>query len=92
MADGTRLVLAGKTATALKAGIALVVVSAFVNFTTLALRPCVEIGEELWAALSLGCIIAAGAGMMLAGIAFGNAKSVSDEDGTASGLTDKESR
>ena len=41
MADGTRLVLAGKTATALKAGIALVVVSAFVNFTTLALRPCV---------------------------------------------------
>lgn len=92
MTDGTRLVLAGKTATALEAGIALVVLSAFVNFTMLALTPCVEIGEELSAALSLACIIAAGAGMMLAGIAFGNAKSVSDEDGTASGLTDKESR
>lgn len=92
MTDGTRLVLAGKTATALEAGIALVVLSAFVNFTMLALTPCVEIGEELSAALSLVCIIAAGAGMMLAGIAFGNAKSVSDEDGTASGLTDKESR
>ena len=92
MTDGTRLVLAGKTATALEAGIALVVLSAFVNFTMLAQTPCVEIGEELSAALSLVCIIAAGAGMMLAGIAFGNAKSVSDEDGTASGLTDKESR
>lgn len=92
MTDGTRLVLAGKTATALEAGIALVVLSAFVNFTMLAPTPCVEIGEELSAALSLVCIIAAGAGMMLAGIALGNAKSVSDEDGTASGLTDKESR
>ena len=92
MTDGTRLVFAGKAALSLKAGIALVVLSAFVNFTMLALTPCVEIGEELSAALSLGCIIAAGAGMMLAGIAFGNAKSVSDEDGTASGLTDKESR
>lgn len=92
MTDGTRLVFAGKTATALEAGIALVVTSAFVNFTTLALSLCVDIGEELSAALSLGCIIAAGAGMMLAGIAFGNAKSVSDKDGAASGLTDKESR
>ena len=92
MTNGTRLVLAGKTATALEAGIALVVLSAFVNFTMLALTPCEKIGEELSAALSLVCVIAAGAGMMLAGIAFGNAKSVSDEDGTASGLTDKESR
>lgn len=92
MTGGTRLVLIGKTATALEAGIALVAISAFVNFTMLALTPCVEIGEELSAALSLVCIIAAGAGMMLAGIAFGNAKSVSGEDGTASGLTDKESR
>lgn len=92
MTGGTRLVLVGKTATALEAGIALVVLSAFVNFTMLALTPCVEIGEESWAALSLVCIIAAGAGMMLAGIAFGNAKSVPDKDGAASGLTDKESR
>ena len=92
MTDGTRLVLAGKTATALKAGIALVVTSAFVNFTTLAPRLCVEIGEELRAALSLVCIIAAGAGMMLVGIAFGNAKSVSNEDGTASGFSERESR
>ena len=86
------MVLTGKTATALEGGIALVVTSAFVNFTMLALTPCVEIGEELSAALSLGCIIAAGAGMMLAGIAFGNAKSIPDTNETASGLTDKESR
>lgn len=92
MADGTRLVFAGKAALSLKAGIALVVISAFVNIAMLSASPCVDIGEELWAALSLGCIIAAGAGMMLAGIAFGNAKSVSDEDGTASGFSDKESR
>lgn len=92
MADGTRLVFAGKAALSLKAGIALVAISAFVNFTMLALTPCVEIGEELRAALSLGCIIAAGAGMVLAGIAFGNAKSVSDKDGTASGFSEKESR
>lgn len=92
MTHGTRLVLAGKTATALEAGIALVVLSAFVNIAMLSASPCVDIGEELWAALSLGCIIAAGAGMMLAGIAFGNAKSVSDEDGTASGFSERESR
>ena len=92
MADGTRLVFAGKAALSLKAGIALVAISAFVNIAMLSASPCVDIGEELQTALSLGCIIAAGAGMALAGIAFGNAKSVSDEDGTASGLTDKESR
>lgn len=92
MTGGTRLVLVGKTATALEAGIALVVLSAFVNFTALAARPCIDVSEESWAALSLGFMIAAGAGMMLAGIAFGNAKSVSDKDETASGLTDKESR
>lgn len=92
MTGGTRLVLIGKTVTALEAGIALVVTSAFVNIAMLSASPCVDISEELWAALSFGCIIAAGAGMVLAGIAFGNAKSVSGEDGTASGLTDKESR
>lgn len=92
MADGTRLVLAGKAALSLKAGIALVAISAFVNIAMLSASPCVDIGEELQAALNLGCIIAAGAGMMLAGIAFGNAKSVSDEDGTASGFSERESR
>lgn len=92
MTDGTRLVFTGKVATALKTGIALVVTSALVNITALSTRSCIDVSEELWAALSLGCMIAAGAGMVLAGIAFGNAKSMSDEDGTASGLTDKESR
>lgn len=92
MADGTRLVFAGKTVTALKAGGALVVTSALVNITALSTRPCIDVSEELWAALSFGCIIAAGAGMVLAGIAFGNAKSVSDEDGTASGFSERESR
>lgn len=92
MTDGTRLVLTGKAATALKAGIALVAASALINLTALSASPCVDIGEELQAALSLVCIIAAGAGMVLAGIAFGNAKSVSDKDGTASGFSERESR
>lgn len=92
MTDGTRLVFAGKTATALEAGIALVVISALVNIAMLSASPCVDIGEELWAALSFGCIIAAGAGMMLAGIAFGNAKSIPDTNETASGFSERESR
>lgn len=92
MTGGARLVLIGKTATALEAGIALVVASAFVNIAMLSASLCMDIGEELSAALSLGCIIAAGAGMMLAGIAFGNAKSVSDKDGAASGFSERESR
>lgn len=92
MTDGTRLVFAGKAALSLKAGIALVAISAFVNIAMLSASPCVDISEELWAALSFGCIIAAGAGMMLVGIAFGNAKSIPDTNETASGFSERESR
>lgn len=47
MTDGTRLVFAGKAALSLKAGIALVAISAFVNIAMLSASPCVGVGEEL---------------------------------------------
>ena len=84
--------LAGRSALALKTAVALLAASAAVNFAVMAARPYMDIGAGCLAALNLGCIVAAVAGIMLTGYALGTAKSRPEANGKASDATERESR
>lgn len=90
--EGTRLVLAGRSALALKTAVALLAASAAVNFAVMAARPYMDIDAGCLAALNLGCIVAAVAGIMLTGYALRTAKCMPESNGKASEPSERESR